>query len=455
MKIGRPAEKTGGIGEAGGRPVLKPVPRAKTVVRRPRGSSILFSPRRLRQTIQFERSVKVLELIRNAEVFAPASRGRMNLIVGAGKILWMGREDPALSARLGASVRDLGGRRLIPGLIDCHVHLAGGGGEAGPHTRVPPVPLSRITRGGTTTVVGLLGTDDVTHSTASLLAQTRALIEEGLTAYCLTGGYHLPPNTLTGSVRGDIIHIERVIGVGEVAVSDHRSSQPTLEELLRLGADAHVAGLLSGKAGIVHLHLGDGSRGLELIRTALDRSEIPARAWNPTHVNRRRALFDEALELAERGCTIDVTAFPMSSEEEVKDAWPAAEALERYLEAGFPPDRITVSSDGGGCLPVFDPDGRVAAMDVGRPEDLAGALQTVLARGRDLAQVLPAFTSNVARLLRLPEKGHIAVGADADLVVLDDQGNVTDVMARGRWHVKDGVVVVRGTFESGKEGDGS
>ncbi len=262
--------------------------------------------------------------------------------------------------------------------------------------------------------------------------------------WCHTGGYHLPPTTLTGSIRGDIVHIDRIIGVGEVALSDHRSSQPTLDELLRLASEAHVAGLMTGKAGIVHLHLGDGPRGLQLVNGALDASELPPRVFNPTHVNRRRALFEESMELAERGAWIDLTAFPVGPEE---DAWSAEDALLRYLGAELPPELISVSSDGGGCLPVFDADGRVTDMDVGSPGALAAALRTLLDRGQPLDRVLPAFTSNPADLLRLPDKGRIEAGGDADLVVLNPNGEMTDVMALGRWHVVDGRAVVRGAFE--------
>jgi beta-aspartyl-dipeptidase (metallo-type) len=245
-------------------------------------------------------------------------------------------------------------------------------------------------------------------------------------------------------VQSDIVHLDRVIGVGEVALSDHRSSQPTLDELLRLAAEAHLGGLLTGKAGIVHLHLGDGPRGLDLVRRALDQSEIPARVFNPTHVNRRKALFDEACALTHRGCTIDLTAFPVG---EGEDAWTAAEALGQYLDAGLPPERITVSSDGGGCLPAFNAEGRVAHMLVGQPGALARTLQELLTMGQSLERVLPAFTANPASLLKLAGKGRIAVGADADLVILDTEGRISDVMARGRWHVMDGNAVVFGAFE--------
>ena len=239
-------------------------------------------------------------LIRNADVFAPEPLGTRDLLLGGGKILWVGANAPELPAAYGADTIDLQGRRLVPGLIDGHVHVTGGGGEAGFASRVPAPMPSRYTRAGVTTVVGLLGTDDVARGTRELVAQVNALREEGLSAYGYAGGYHLPPATLTGSVRADLVFIDCLLGVGELAISDHRSSQPTLDELMRIASEAHVAGLMTGKAGIVHLHLGDGPRGLDLVRRALDESELPPRVFNPTHVNRRRALFDEAIELARR-----------------------------------------------------------------------------------------------------------------------------------------------------------
>src|SRR5690606_33369874 len=234
---------------------------------------------------------------------------------------------------------------------------------------------------------------------------------------------------------------------GELAICDHRSSQPTRDELLRVAADVHVGGLLTGKAGILHLHLGDGPRGLAQVREALDASEIPARVFNPTHVNRRRALFEEALALARRGCTIDITAFPVA---EGEDAWSAEQALERYLDSGAPHERVTVSSDGGGCLPSFDDQGRMLTMGIGAPESLQTTLKALLARGQPLERVLPAFTSNPAQLLRLDHKGRIAPGADADLLILNEDNDVSEVMIAGRWYVRDGHAVIRGTFEGAR-----
>jgi len=385
-----------------------------------------------------------LTLLRNANVFAPESLGMRHLLLGGGRILWIGADALDLPSALAATTIDLEGRRLIPGLIDGHVHITGGGGEAGFRTRVPPLGLSRFTRSGITTVVGLLGTDDVARGPRDLLATLYALREEGLSAFGYTGGYHLPPATLTGSVRGDLVFIDALIGVGEVAISDHRSSQPTFDELVRLASEAHVAGLMTGKAGVLHLHLGDGPRRLDLVRRALAETELPPRVFHPTHVNRGKALFEEALDLARRGSTIDITAFPV---EDGEDAWSAADALMRHLDSGAPAERVTISSDAGGCLPCFDADGHVAHMDVGDAGALLQTLAELVARGVPLERALPAFTSNPARLLRLARKGRIAVGADADLIALDDAGAAHDVIAGGVVHVRCGRIELGGTFE--------
>ncbi|MBS0431807.1 MAG: beta-aspartyl-peptidase [Proteobacteria bacterium] len=397
-----------------------------------------------------EPSTMTLLHLRNAQVCAPQPLGTLDLLLGGGKILALESSLPDLPAGLDVETIDLAGRRLIPGLIDGHVHVTGGGGEAGFRSRVPPLAPSRFTRAGVTTAIGLLGTDDTTRGTRGLLAHIHALREEGLSAFGYCGGYHLPPATLTGSVRDDLVFVEALIGIGEVALSDHRSSQPTFEELVKLAADAHVAGLLTGKAGIVHLHLGDGVRGLELVRRALAETELPARVFQPTHVNRRRALFDEALELARNGSPIDLTAFPVAEDE---DAWSAADALLRALDAGIDPALVTVSSDAGGSLPCFDADGVVTHMDVGESGALLATLRELLGRGVPLERALPAFTANPARQLRLAGKGRIARGADADLVALDDRGAVDLVIARGAVHVRDGSLQRQGWFEAGRPTD--
>lgn len=387
----------------------------------------------------------MIHLLRNVHVYAPEDLGLCHVLVAAGKIVNISEQAPEIGADLLASDTDFGGLKLIPGLIDGHAHITGGGGETGFNSKVPPVHLSEYTQAGVTTVVGLLGTDDLTRSTSSLVAQVYALRESGISAYCYTGGYHVPLTTLTGSVRSDIVHIDPIIGVGELAISDHRSSQPTFEEVARIAGDAHVAGLMTGKAGIVHFHLGDGDRGLSLINDLLQHTEIPARVLNPTHCNRKNALFEQACELSKLGCHIDVTAFPVAEDE---DGLTAADAYKQYMAQGLLTEKFTISSDGGGCLPHFNDQGELLHMDFGRNLALSETLKELLDDGYSPEQVVPVFTSNVAELLRLNHKGRIAQGLDADLIVLDAHNQIQDVMALGQWHRRKHQTQIFGTFEN-------
>ena len=386
----------------------------------------------------------MFELITNADVYSPEPIGIKHLLVCAGKIAYIGDDIPRLDDKFEVAITDVDGARVTPGFVDAHAHITGGGGEAGASTRVPPLHLSQYTLAGVTSVIGLLGTDDLTRTPQTLLTQVYGLREEGLSAWCYTGGYHVPALTLTDSVRSDIVNLEPVIGVGEVAISDHRSSQPTCDEILRLASEAHVAGLMTGKAGVVHFHLGDGARGVSMIEECLDISELPARVFNPTHINRNKPLFEQACTLSTRGCNVDITAFP---HEESPNGWNTEEAVSRYFDRRFDKTRLTISSDGGGCLPHFDAQGELLKMGFASPRALSDAFKVMLDGGLSLAEVLPLLTSNVARLLKLNGKGVLDKGKDADILVLDNNHNINRVMANGVWHVADGKAIVRGLFE--------
>ncbi len=383
-------------------------------------------------------------IIKNADVYSPQHLGIMNLLICGSKITEMSREDFQLSANIQTEVIDLQGQKLVPGFIDAHAHITGGGGEAGFATQVPTVPISDFTGAGVTTVVGLLGTDDTTRSIGNLLSRVYGLREEGMSAYCWTGGYHYPLTTLMGSAKKDIVYLEPVIGIGEFAISDHRSSQPTFDEIIRLASETHVAGLMTGKAGVIHFHLGDGERKLALLERAIKETELPARVFNATHVNRNKPLFDHACELVKLGCYIDITAFPEGFSD---PGWSAAESVALAIERDLPLERITISSDGGGCMPDFDSCGELVRMDFGRAETLGETLRETLSLGVRLEQILPMLTENVANLLRLSSKGRIAVDCDADLVVLNEQNEISDVMALGQWHKRKQKMCIKGTFE--------
>ena len=385
-------------------------------------------------------------LLKNADLFTPAPAGRADILIAGGRIERV-EAGLAIPERY-CDVVDASSLVAVPGFIDAHVHITGGGGEGGYATRTPELMLSDAVRGGVTTIVGCLGTDGVTRSPASLLAKARGLDAEGISTFIYTGDYAVPTRTITGGIERDLLLIDKVIGVGEVALADHRSTQPTFDEIARIASEARRGGILSGKAGLVNVHLGDGRRGLSLLRRILDETEIPPAQFLPTHVNRNPWLFEEGIAYAKAGGLVDFTTstVPASLEEgEVK----CSRALRLMLEAGVDAAQITFTSDGQGSLPVFDAAGRLVRLDVGRVTSLFAEVRDAVAdEGVPLETALSVVTANPARALKLAGKGQIAAGADADLVLLDRRSlAIRGVLARGRWLMREGDVIVKGTFE--------
>ncbi len=363
-------------------------------------------------------------LLRNAELYAPEPKGTVDILAVFGRIAAVREKLPRPRAFPVEEV-DLEGRTVVPGLVDLHVHLIGGGGEAGPASRVPPLSAEGLVRGGVTTVMGLLGTDGITRSLVDLLAAARGLGERGLTAYIYTGSYSLPSVTLTGSVARDLVLIPEVLGV-KVAVSDHRSSQPGPRELLGLAAEARLGGMLAGKRGIVHVHVGGGRRGLEPLFRAVDDGDIPISQFHPTHVGRSGDILAQAVEWGRRGGSFDLTA-------------PSAESLP-WLERSFSElerakidwEKITMSSDGGGSRPRFDREGNLVAYDHFGVETLWEAVRFLHRKGGyPLEHLLPLVGKNPAQVLGIAGKGKVAVGYDADLLILGDGLAIEGVYARG------------------------
>lgn len=371
-------------------------------------------------------------LLKNAEVYAPERRGRMDVLTGGGQILAM---EPSLSPNLpDVEVYDAKGMALVPGFLDQHVHSIGGGGEGGLHTRVPELVLSDAVRAGVTTLVGLLGTDGVTRTVEALVAKTKSLNNEGITAFCLTSAYQYPPVTLTGSVMRDIVYIQEVIGC-KLALSDHRGSHPTREEIIRLVSDIRMAGLLAGKPGVLHIHTGAAPEGIEPILEIVRTTDIPPRHFRPTHLGRH---LDQAIAFTHMGGYSDITT---------NDDTPAM--VHRLLEEAVT-ERITLSSDSNGSLPKWDSKREhIVGMGVGKMTSLYGAVRRMAVEENvPLETALPFITSNVAKALDLyPRKGAVRTGGDADLVLLDQELNISGVIARGRPMMLDGQLLVKGTFE--------
>ncbi|HKL10743.1 MAG TPA: beta-aspartyl-peptidase [Clostridia bacterium] len=375
----------------------------------------------------------LIKLITKVKVYAPENIGEMDILIAGGKIAEIEKDLSRWKEIEGVEVLDGTGLIAIPGLIDGHVHVLGGGGEGGFTTRTRELEASDIVSSGVTTVVGCLGTDSASRSMENLMAKIKELKESGLNAYAYTGSYRVPVKTLSGSIERDIVFIEEVIGVGEVAVSDHRSSQPTAHELARIVSEAHVAGMLSGKAGIVNLHIGDGKKGLSLLSEILDETDLPKGQLYPTHTNRSERVFMEAVEYALKGGTVDMTA--STTEHFIKEGEvPCAKGLARMLDAGVPIQNITFTSDGGGSLPIFDENGEYVGMSSANVSSLLEAVfKAVNEENVPLEQAIRAATSNPAGILKLKRKGEIKEGWDADIIILDEKDfSIKTVISNGK-----------------------
>lgn len=386
-------------------------------------------------------------LLKNAHVIAPEDLGVKDILVAGEKIAMIG-EGLSLPAVYDCEVVDCEGNYVVPGFIDSHVHLIGGGGEGGYATRTPEIQLTDITTSGVTTVLGLLGTDGVTRHVASLLAKARGLEDEGITAYIYSGSYEIPTPTITGSVRNDIILIDKVIGTGEIAMCDHRSSQSPKEAYQQITAEARVGGMLSGKAGVVNMHLGDGEDGLKMLYEITKNGEIPKTQIIPTHVNRNKRLFKEAIEWAKQGGIMDVTS-SVSPESGSSHSVKSSEAVKQALEAGVNIENITMSSDGNGSMPIFDEAGNNIGVGVASQISILNEFRDMVQKENiAITDAIKIITSNIAKFTKLyPRKGCLANNSDADILVLDKNLQLQHVWARGTHMVENGKPIVFGTFE--------
>jgi beta-aspartyl-dipeptidase (metallo-type) len=380
----------------------------------------------------------MLTLICGAECFAPVAAGTQDLLVGGGRILAIGApgslESTAVTERVDAT-----GHYLVPGFVDALTHPCGGGGEGGFANRTPEIDAETFVRAGVTTPVAALGTDSIGRSLDVLYGNVMGLRARGLNAAMYSGAYRVPAPTLTGDIARDVYLVSPVVGVGELAIADHRGTQPTVDELRRIGAETQLGGILAGEGGTVLVHVGDGDSRLALLREAIEGSDLPASVFYPTHVNRSTALLDEAADWALAGGFVDIT---VSTTPELIAAGdiPALKALRRLLEAGAPAERITLSSDAGGSLPLYV-DGELKGLTAASPASLPALLADCCREDPELFPLaLAAMTANPVAALKLQDRGLLGVGATADLVLFDPPGGrVLSLMCGGEWLLRDGV----------------
>lgn len=375
-------------------------------------------------------------LIKNADVYAPEHLGTRDIFLAGGKIVAMAEKLDVTLPDL--EVIDAGGYIVAPGLVDQHIHITGGGGEGGWHSRCPELVFSELVKAGVTTFLGVSGTDSMTRSVENLLAKVRGLKNEGASGWMWTSNYAYPVTTITKDVRTDMLAIPEVLGV-KIALGDHRSSFPNQHEIMQILADVRVSGMLTGKTGFLHVHLGDFPYSFDIFDECVAQG-MPIKHIRPTHVARHPEVFRRACEFAKKGGFIDITTGGgnyMGS---------AADAVRAALADGVPFDRITLSSDGHGSMPRFNEAGEMVGLGIG---SIMCDIETIRELKDELGveKALTPMTKTVAGALGLETKGGIAVGKDADLLFLTKDFEPEWVFMMGKVAMRQGEVVMKGAFE--------
>ncbi|MEE3486814.1 MAG: beta-aspartyl-peptidase [Bulleidia sp.] len=380
-----------------------------------------------------------MKLVRNAEVLSPEPLGKKDILIEGTKIAWIAERIHGYEE---AEVIDASGLTLVPGYIDLHEHITGGGGEQGFASRVPEASLSLLIQSGVTTVLGLLGTDGITRSLENLLAKAREFQENGITAYILSGSYGYPPVTFTGSVERDLVLIPEVRGV-KTAVSDHRSSDPQSKELIALGTAVRRGAMLAGKGGFVTMHMGSGRKGLDPLFKALAESDLPAYTFLPTHMLRTEHLMEQGLQFISMGGYMDCTA-----EGEEPGLSETADKLLKLISSDKDViHHLTLSSDAFGSMPKFNEHMECIGLTYSGPQSLHETMKALVNKGLALPDAIRLLTINPAKVLHLSGKGRIAEGCDADFLLLNEKLNITSVYAKGRCAMDHGNVLMKGRFE--------
>jgi isoaspartyl dipeptidase IadA len=367
-----------------------------------------------------------LTLLKNANLYAPEHIGITDILFGGNQILAVEKGIDINSKEL--TTLDLEGREVIPGLVDGHVHVTGGGGEDGLASKVPPIKESNISKAGVTTVVGVLGTDGYSRTMRELLSKTKAINEYGITAYCLTGSYQVPSVTLTGSVGDDIVFIREVLGL-KIAISDHRCSLPTEEELTRLATICRMSGLIAKKCGTLHIHVGRAEDGIEVLFDIVKKTPLPVSVFSPTHMSGH---IEQSKRWLALGGFIDLTCHT-----DTVEAFKKLEGINNSL--------ITLSTDSNGSFPKWNDRNEIIGMGAGSISHLYETVRDLIAAGLEKETAYALATKNPAGRLKLVSKGRIAPGLDADLLILDE-GEIDKVYAMGVL-MKDGTWVKPGMYE--------
>ncbi len=390
----------------------------------------------------------MFKLIHEGHVFTPEDRGINDVLICGDKIVRIEKNLYPLAKPLGAEIIPAAGKFVVPGFIDQHVHFLGGGDYEGPAGATTDIPFSSLPKSGITTVVGCLGSDDIARNMLDLMRRARDIEKLGISTYLYSGSFNVPCPTITGNVRRDVMMIDKVLGV-KFAVSEVMASLSSIAEMAEASKDAYLGGLISGKRGLTHIHVGKKPERMEPLFELLKITSIPIEYFVPTHVNRLTPnVMEHAVRFLKMGGVADMSAI-MSPETGSPTSLRPDYALNEFLKEGISIDQIALSSDGNVSMPIFDEKGNKVGLFNAGVDHLYKTFLLFVKNSRiPFPDILKMITSNVARILGIgAKKGSIEVGKDADLVILGKDYEIRTVLARGRTMVAEGTLLVKSDFE--------
>ena len=368
-------------------------------------------------------------LYKNAELYTPNAMGKKDILLWEDKVFGIGENLETPKGYEGKEV-DATGKIMMPGIVDTHVHITGGGGEGGFTTRMSELTFDEAVSAGVTAMVGVLGTDGYGRRPEDVLIKCMQLNELGFDCYMLTGSYTLPVVNILGEIAKDVIFFEKIIGAGEIALNDHRGSCLGYSDLLRIACDVRNGARLAGKKGTVNVHLGNY---LGAFKTLLEvaKTDITLRPiMIPTHINRTKEVFEESLEWIDFGGYADITGGNLGG----AGAWSGTEAMELLYERNGNLENITMTSDGCGSMPSFDALGNLIGIEKGTSSILLEELRQVMKNGKIPFEtaILPITKNGADAFGMKTGSGVIEVGGKANLLLLDAEGYLKTTVLNGK-----------------------
>lgn len=366
------------------------------------------------------------------------------IVVDGQKIVGVGPRD-RVAIPASASRREARGLTIVPGFVDVHIHGAGGRDVMEGVPEALAAVTHTVARRGTTSLVATTVTaseERTCQATAGVAAWMRSepSVSDSRTPQAEILGVHFEGPFISAARRG--VHpLEWIVPPSIGLFERFRHAAQGAARILTLAPELPGAldlVVAACAAGCV-VSLGHTDASYAQAMAAIDRG-----ARHATHVFNAMRPFTHR----DSGVIGAVLASPLVTAELIADGVHVDEGAMRMLLAAKNSCNVILVSDGTSATGMPDGKYQLGSLEVtvsggvsrGVDGQLAGstlsldrALRNMVTLGVPFSDALAMLTENPARLLGLEaRKGVLAPGADADLVLLDEQMQVVAVMTRGR-----------------------